>query len=289
MPRPWPLTTDQEQKLLTAYQDGLSRNACARQFGLARLSVNRLLERNGVSVRDLQTVCKSIVNEHAFDDPHNNEAAAYWIGFLMGDGCISTQRTSNYIILGLSVTDRDHVESFRQFIGCSNPLTSSKKGPMIALSVASSALAKALASYGVVPRKTHSSRVIGLEHNRHFWRGVTDADGWVGFANRRGTRHPAFSLVGSLSLMRQFASFARIFSDATASVNRCRDSWQFCPRGHYAVQVIHHLYSDCHVALPRKLASAQQVLAAWPLSPLARFACRYAVRDACNALRAQRL
>ena len=271
------------------YRDGHSRNACAARFGAARMSVTKLLKASKIEVRSSPFACKAIVNEAAFDDPEHNEAAAYWIGFLMGDGCVAVNKTSSYVMLGLSVVDRKHVEAFRQFIGCSNPVAvqpaGKRNGPMATFSVASNALVQSLRRFGVIRHKTHVAKVIGLASNRHFWRGVVDADGWVGFARRRSTLHPSLSLVGARPLINQFASFARSFSDVTASVNPCRDSWQFCPRGHYAVQIIHHIYADCQIALPRKLKSANKVLQFWSLDPLQRFSSRYKIREATITVR----
>jgi hypothetical protein len=33
--------------------------------------------------------------------------------------------------------------------------------------------------FGVIPKKRLVAKVIGLEGNRHFWRGVLDRDGWL--------------------------------------------------------------------------------------------------------------
>jgi len=103
---------------------------------------------------------------------------AYWAGFLMADGCV----TESTVILTLSSKDEGHIESFRSFIGCSNPIHQYKKRMASGISVRSARMASDLGRWGVVPRKTYVGAIpndIPAHLLHHYIRGLIDGDGGV--------------------------------------------------------------------------------------------------------------
>jgi hypothetical protein len=62
-----------------------------------------------------------------------------------------------------------------------------------------------LTGFGVVARKTLIAKVMGLENDRNFWRGVVDSDGWMGNSNGRDGDKITFT--GSYDLLIQFKTF----------------------------------------------------------------------------------
>ncbi len=130
----------------------------------------------------------------------------------------------------------------------------------------SAQIARDLARYGVTPRKTFTAKVALLETNRHFWRGAVDGDGWVGISrrssgNRKNRDDPRICLCGSHDMLEQWSAFVCGITACKGSVVRAGASiWQCGAQGRHAVRVINALYSDCHVALPRKLNSAKKII-----------------------------
>jgi len=194
------------------------------------------------------------------------EESAYWAGFLMADGSIvSRERWSGNptVSLVLSARDEDHVIAFRSFLGSGHAIIHindfSKRGTPRAfrrLCVSSTHLVNSLARFGVVPRKTFRTKALLLEKNKDFWRGIIDGDGSIGFT--RGL--PRLRLAGSKKLLQQFSEYAHAIYKHNATVRPRRTIFLFGIAGRPALSVITHLYADCAIALPRKLAIAQQIM-----------------------------
>lgn len=127
------------------------------------------------------------VNEKAFDEL--TPLSAYWLGFLMADGCVTRQSEgrSLRLTLRLSVKDRAHLERFRDWIGSAHTIyekehadPAGKTQRSCCLQISSEPLCTALGKWGVVPRKTtRENPNPELLNNRDFWRGCVDGDGSV--------------------------------------------------------------------------------------------------------------
>lgn len=273
MPRPSPVTAEQETSLIKEYLAGTSRNLLAIRYDASRPFITDFLRRHGVAVRGLKEACPGFpLNHAAFDDAATSPEAAYWVGFLMADGCISFHaKQTPHVILVLSITDKDHVESLKRFVGAHQhkiyfipAVRSGYKGgkDSIRLDLVSAQLVAALATYGVVPRKSLTAKVLILENNRHFWRGYVDGNGSLGISKRGNYKpRPVLQLCGSESIISQFANFAVSVTGTTMRPHRDHTVWGAALSCSHAIKMIRHLYDDCSVALPRKLAKARQL--AW--------------------------
>lgn len=274
MPRPSPISTEQQLELVALYQSGESRNSLAVRFGASRPFVTDCLRRHGILVRGLKEACPGLPLRHdAFANPAADQEAAYWAGFLMTDGCISLNggRGSPHVILVLSSGDESHVQAFRSFLGSQHaiqrtPATTGRKvnsGELSRLDVVSDRLASDLGRCGLVPRKTKVAKVIGLEDNQHFWRGAVDGDGYLAMMPRNKGRYLRAVLAfvsGSEVFANQFADFARSRTPCKARVYFSKGVWNVMLHSCHAVEVVRALYGDCSVALPRKLEIAQRML-----------------------------
>lgn len=99
----------------------------------------------------------------------------------MADGNIYTGKTGNpRISLTIAARDHDHLVKFRTFLICSNPILikfSKVKGKIwkqYTLRFSSKRIAENLIGFGVTARKSLTAKVIGLQDNKPFWRGVLD-------------------------------------------------------------------------------------------------------------------
>jgi len=258
----WKLSEVQKDEICRRYQAGETGPALGKDYGVWASSIHRILHRRGVQPRSGTDAHRRLaVDEAAFDAI--TEESAYWVGFLMADGSITFQKGCSALIkISLSAKDKAHLYAFRDFLGSEHAVFSwqasvaGKKYPQYQYAVHSDRLGTALAKFGVVPRKSLIAEVKLLENSRHFWRGAVDGDGTVGIYNNM----PLLNLVGSEKLMKQFRDFTLCICKHRVHVRPLRSISivRFC--GRYAKAVITHLYADCAIALPRKLAIAQQIM-----------------------------
>jgi hypothetical protein len=253
------LFTDEEETIIvTQYLAGISSSKIAAGR-TNRCTICQILARHGITRRSYKEAAKSLqVNHSAFDIITND--SAYWIGFLLSDGCIRKQTGRSAVIqLALSTTDTEHIYKFRNFIQSSHKIFISKRG-YVRIAFASDHMAKSLAKYGVIPRKTGKETVIkALKYNRHFWRGIIDGDGCITHVN---SPYPTLSLCGSRSVCQSFLDYVKTLATTRANVGgtggaKCH---QVAFRKNVTLTVLSNLYQLNDVALDRKAQLSSHLL-----------------------------
>ena len=266
-PRPaFRLTPDQRQSIVDRYVAGETASAIALEYGIATHAIRRCVRLAGQKWRTASEAHRSrSFDETAFDVV--TEESAYWIGFLMADGSINDHGKGDKVIsLALKDSDIGHLEKFRAFLKSDHSIClydqtlRGKDGAVLrraTINITSHRLADALASYGVVPRKSKTAKVVGLEWNRDFWRGAIDGDGSLYLRKQS----PMISLAGSHNLMSQFRDFVkRHCPECNASLAQGKTICSFATSSRYAQRLIEVLYRDCIVALDRKREIARRFI-----------------------------
>jgi len=187
----------------------------------------------------------------------------------MSDGNIHSEKTGNpRVSLTLAETDYLHLVEFRKFLKCTNPISPKKvkrRGEIVIqyyLRFSSKRIAKRLFAIGIVPRKSLVARIIGLENNRHFWRGVFEGDGY--FKNKDGNDGDKMILTGSNDLCVQFEEYIkRNVPDAKVTIKKIREYSKLYIYSDTARAVAKLLYSDCKIALSRRLVKARRMFGWW--------------------------
>jgi hypothetical protein len=231
--------------------------------------------RNNIGIGIRNAMDKGIIfgkTKYTLDDTvfdTTTEESAYWSGFLMSDGNISYGKTGNArIALTLAKVDYPHLVKFRKFLKCTNPIQPKKKkylGIIVIqwyLRFTSKRIAEVLVAHGIVPRKSLIARVIGLENNRHFWRGVFDGDGY--FKNKDGKDADKMILTGSNDLCAQFELYIKKnVPNAKVRIKKIREYSKLYISSDTARAVAKLLYSDCKIALSRRLVKARIMFQCW--------------------------
>jgi hypothetical protein len=255
---------EEEAAIVREYVAGDRTAVIARRHACTLATVLNVVRRNGGKTRSLSEACRRhTLNEAAFDNAEQSEAASYFAGLLMADGCITN---GNVIALGLSGEDRVQVFALREFLGSSHAVTQEDRADhdppgqvSYKLSVASDRLVAALLRYGLTPRKSMTARIGGgMEKNPWFFRGLVDGDGFVSIPPSSGC--PTVGLVGSRVTVEQFAAFVRSLTPTRANVSKMGNIWTFRAAGRHAVRVARALYEGAAVALPRKQAIAERII-----------------------------
>jgi hypothetical protein len=267
-----PLSPHARDTISERYLAGESTVAIAVSLGLHPSTINDRLKRAGVPRRSFREAVRLLypLREDAFDDV--TEESAYWIGMLMADGCVYRKANSSCVALHLQTDDAAHVQKFADFLGYKQPIRFavsqggySKDGNCryAFVQIMSDRLTQRLEQFGVIPRKSLTAKVNGLEMNRHFWRGVVDGDGSLGlYENRRQSRwFPCLQVVGSETLMHQFADFVRSrLPGWRGKANRKETIYSVNLGASLGRRMVEVLYADCAVALDRKLRIADQIM-----------------------------
>jgi hypothetical protein len=127
------------------------------------------------------------------------------------------------------------------------------------LRFSSKRIAGKLTAFGVTARKSLTARVIGLQDNKHFWRGVVDGDGHI--KNRNGKDGDRVVVLGSSVLMCQFITFIEN-NIPNARTRLIADSkiFRLILYSYTAREIVELLYENCVVALDRKLEQARRMI-----------------------------
>lgn len=141
--------------------------------------------------------------KYSYDDTYfqiiDNEHKAYWLGFIMADGCIiqkSKNKPSLSLVINLQESDKQHLKKFNKDLHGNLPIRiRTQKSHVIhgwqkdvyisetkyaVIEINSKWLCNDLINHGVVQRKTlkeHSPLIENPNLIRHFIRGFFDGDG----------------------------------------------------------------------------------------------------------------
>lgn len=209
-------------------------------------------------------------NEHFFDVLDAD--TAYWLGYVMADGCVSlrNRHNSQQAVFSVASKDKPHLERLRRTMQCTYPVHGPYKGTY-QLTITSWPLCLGLEQWNVVPRKSHTLQLPALPGNLlpHVFRGLIDGDGCFNTYRRRsrakkhnGKGRPAcpdrqvltLCLVGSRPVCQAFKTHF-----GKGSVARKGKVWQYTLTGDAAASALRWMY-DCEgPALLRKKRRLRQL------------------------------
>jgi hypothetical protein len=265
MNKPYTLTQQQRDDIARRYAAGESGSALSREYGISTACVYSACRTRGVARRSSQTVlhdkCRALnpCNDAAFDELTPD--ALYWIGFLWADGCVRRNR----IGLTLASRDKEHVDAFRRFCGCSNGTIKGRSdghGHFSSGFVMYSLHAtQRLAALGFIGTKKERVPPAALATSAHFWRGVIDGDGTVGVYKTRRWAGERISLVGGHGTINAFLEYARAVTGPHSShLSDCGNYAQMQFSGGRAYDLLGILYGHGGTALARKAEKAMGIL-----------------------------
>ena len=147
------------------------------------ISFSSALKRQGITIRSNHENNRLYdLNPHVFD-VIDNELAAYWLGFIYADGCISNRS----LIVSLAQKDIDQLEKLKSFLETEQPIRkmtvgatgTNKKYQHCNLTVTHMHLAKRLNDLGVITNRGKFNKCISqIEPDmiQHWIRGLVDGE-----------------------------------------------------------------------------------------------------------------
>lgn len=194
-----------EAKILAAYTRGEGATTVAARFEVNKRTVYNILNRAGVGTRPRsdRVTGDLAVRQKKREAPGHprgprvpfredafavlTDEVAYWLGYLVTDGCVSIDVFAGKtprLVLVQSRAHRCQCERLKAFLECANEVedylneTFGVVREFSRLQVTSQRLADDLKAWGIRPAKTGTVGVHpGLRDSAHFWRGVIDGDG----------------------------------------------------------------------------------------------------------------
>jgi hypothetical protein len=229
---------ERNREVALRYAAGDRVQAIADAHGLTTQAVRGIAARAGLPART-NWRRRYPLDETAFDRPTKT---GWWlVGLLAADG--SVHEAENRISLCQSMKDVDVLHAFYAYVGCpERPITRLRlskeaaarqlpRSPAGEARIFSARIVRALARYGVVPRKTASMRLSEEASSRAAtWLGVLDGDGSVGIY--RDGRQLSVVFFGTKALMAQCEAFWRRqlgFTDSRPTARpHAKGLWTFC-------------------------------------------------------------
>lgn len=180
------ITSQKEKEILNAINYFLTNQSvsikdCAKLFNIHRETLSSRLK--ALDIHEDRRKYK--FNENYFDII-DDEGKAYWLGFLLADGCLKKDR--DQVSLRISKTDINHLLKFKRCIDSQHPIHTEKTVLknniycMATLKLQSKKFYNDIKKYGIYPNKSMNEicfEEISENYLRHYIRGIYDGDGWL--------------------------------------------------------------------------------------------------------------
>jgi len=187
----------------------------------------------------------------------DDEASAYWLGFLYADGSVSSG--TRFFELGLAAKDVGHLIRFRDWISSNCPIRErwspvTERHPVsyqsYRVQVYSNALVSDLISLGCIPRKTFklvfpTKKQVPRALVRHFMRGYFDGDGSF-YKNR-------FHVAGTFEFLDGYADQFCALGVKKNKIGRFSSTYIWCKAHRRELHLIYEFfYEGAIIFLERK-------------------------------------
>lgn len=284
-----PTAPDKKKAIIAAYLAGEGATSVAKRFGVDKKTVYNLLVRSGHGTRPTSDrtgttysvpagVLAGVTStgrprgkqrgdtksreSNAFSEL--TDEAAYWIGYLMADGCISKNphRPSRRLFLMQGRKHITHLEKLRSYIGCTNVITTGTHADPAGsiqehccLAVTSDSICDRLGAYGVTEGKPERSiKDARLLEHPHFWRGCVDGDGNISEDRSR------VYLSGHLPLLAQWETYVRRVTGTAVHKEERPGCWVYSLTSVPSRALVAHIYlKNEGVCLPEKMRLARKM------------------------------
>ena len=178
-------TPDEISHALFLYSDcGYSFDKAGAEIGVSGTAIRNHAKKQGVTSRSLSEAKRTVACDHEYFSGDLNEEKAYWIGFILADGCLTDKKygVTQRLTVRLAACDLGHLVKLRESLGSDHTISTVEDGRSCQFSVSSSEMFNDLCFYGCTPNKSATQKVSkNIPDNmlKHFYRGYFDGNGSI--------------------------------------------------------------------------------------------------------------
>jgi len=260
------------KQLLHDHKQGMGPTLLSHKYKYSETSIkNWLHARDAYVYKKPNAFVKKYECNDNFFEKINTEEKAYWLGFILADGCV----TNNRLAINLSKKDHNHLIKFKQDIKSNGKIImlNKKSEGIIAkhgkkkfyeqcyLGIYSPKISSDLFKLGITENKTFTCNLpkIDNEMQSHLLRGLFDGDGWISFRSADG--QPEIGVMGNKSILNSVKQiFNRNCSVNNLKIRPIKNMFRLRYSGkNKCSSIAKYLYQNANIFLDRKFKSAQKL------------------------------
>lgn len=242
------------KKALNLYEEGYDQKQIGRMLKIKYGTIGSWVKKYG-SPRHRGP--KSKVKNEDFFDVIDTEEKAYFLGFIMADGCVSTYNNEWSLKMGVSTIDKEIIEKLLKYLDANYKIKDKKtKTPQgnpsycSFVSITSRHLVESLMKLGVIERKTSKESMPNIANNlkRHFVRGFFDGDGITCITKNK--KRSGF--ISSLELINEIQTFLGSNQKIHRNKQSKKPVYYFLGGIKFSRKLYEAIYKDSTIWLARK-------------------------------------
>lgn len=211
------LNDEQIEKVCQEYLNGASIPQLADKFIVCGVTILNVLKEKNVKRRTISEAVRIYSLDENFFNIIDSEEKAYWLGFIIADGCV----TEYTLHMRLQIGDTRHLEKLKLALDSMHPIVivqceneAGEEYEQAVLNITSKKLVTALNKYGVIKNKvfkTYISENIPKEFMPHLCRGLVDGDGGINYD--KSCKTWGINLAGTKRLLKEFDVFVQFYAN----------------------------------------------------------------------------
>jgi len=242
-------------ELLTA---GKTNSFIADKFNICLTTLSKIIKKHNIFLpnKPKRGRRKYKLNENIFEKI-NTEEKAYWLGFIMADGCICTKNNNYLLRIDISNIDISHLYKFKKFIESESPIKENKKRQSVDIKIFSEKIINDLKRLKCFENKSLSltfpnESQIPDHLIRHFIRGYTDGDGSLYICKNNNIGISWSSNKEFLESLMEILLKNNLINIKYKIQNPSAIHFVNISKRESVFKIINYLYKDCAIYLDRK-------------------------------------
>lgn len=248
--------TNIENDIFKRYINGENSEALAKEFKINPSTICRIIKRLGGIIRPPQENKRKYKIEHSYFKTINTETKAYFLGFLMADGCV--HQTHNSFKLEVHEQDIDILEKLINVLFLEEkPKIGTDRTIYKYIDITSKTIKDDLIKYGCVPNKTFKlDHIPEINHLNHFLRGFFDGDGCIYISPENRITIIFTGYTRFLECINEYLNKNNINTNLSL-VKENVSELRICKQ-YDCIQILNLLYKNCTIYLNRKYSLYQK-------------------------------